>query len=112
MAWVSTIREAAEQARQQQKEHPWGAPIQRLRGKTSSDGVERVTTQQVFDYLDVPQRERSAVASSTLAKMMIAAGWTPVRFRGMTRGGFMDQVRGYARQAARPSSRPAQDLTL
>jgi hypothetical protein len=104
LPWVEKIRRAAEQARQQRTAHPWEAPIQRLRGKIGSDGVERISTQAVFDYLDVPQRERSAVACSTLSKLMQAQGWSPVRFRGITRGGYLDQVRGYAREAARSSA--------
>jgi hypothetical protein len=69
--------------------------------------VERISTQAVFDYLDVPQCERSAVACSNLSKLMQAQGWTPVRFRGTTRGGYLDQVRGYARETVRrPSPHP------
>jgi hypothetical protein len=97
MGWVETIRLAAEAARQQPRAHPWQAPIERLKGKIGSDGVERISTQAVFDYLDVPQRERSAVACSTLSKLMQARGWTPTRYRGITRGGFLDQVRGFCK---------------
>jgi hypothetical protein len=103
MPWVTKLRMIAEQARQQRAAHPWEAPIGRLKGKISSDGIERISTQLVFDYLDVPQCERAAVACSTLSKLMQAQGWSPVRFRGITRGGFLDQVRGYAREAARSS---------
>jgi hypothetical protein len=104
MGWVETIRLGAEQARQQRTAHPWEFPIERLRGEVGLDGVERVSTQTVFDVLEVPQRARTAPACSTLAKLMLAYGWTPVRFRGLTRGGFLDQVRGYAREARRPPS--------
>ena len=103
MPWVKKLRMIADQAREQRPAHAWEAPVQRLKGKIGSDGVERISTQAVFDYLDVPQRERSAVACSTLSKLMQAQGWSPVRFRGITRGGFLDQVRGYAREAARSS---------
>jgi hypothetical protein len=49
----------------------------------------RIGTQAVSDYLGVPQqREPSAVACSTLSKLMQSQGWTPVRFRGITRGGY------------------------
>ena len=80
---------------------PQTAPplTQTLKGKIGSDGVERISTQAVFDYLDVPQCERSAVACSTLSKLMQAQGWTSVRFRGITCGGYRDQVRGFAREA-------------
>ena len=100
MPFIETLRLGREQARR--RPHPWENPIQRLRGRVGSDGVERVTTQAVFDFLDVPQRARSAAACSALAKKMRNAGWTPIRFRGLTRGGFLEQIRGYAREAPRP----------
>jgi hypothetical protein len=105
MAWVDMLRATAQQARQQRTAHPWAAPIERLKGKIGSDGVERISTQAVFDVIGVPQCERSAVACSALAKLMMGAGWTAVRFRGITRGGYLDQVRGYAREAPRVSAR-------
>jgi hypothetical protein len=32
-----------------------------------------------------------------LAKLMTELGWTAVRVRGLTRGGYLEQVRGFAR---------------
>src|SRR5438309_5279016 len=78
---------------------PWALPLERLRGPIGDDGVERVTTQAIFDILEVPQRARRAGACRRLAKLMTELGWTAVRVRGMTRGGYLEQVRGYAREA-------------
>jgi hypothetical protein len=61
------------------------------------DGVERVSTQTLFDTLDVPQRSRGAGAWRRLATLMRDLGWSPIKARGITPGGFKDQVRGYAR---------------
>ena len=33
----------------------WRPPLERLHGKIRDDGVERITTQLVFDILEVPQ---------------------------------------------------------
>ena len=33
---------------------PWRLPLERLRGKAGDDGIERVTTQTLFDILEVP----------------------------------------------------------
>ena len=33
-----------------------------------------------------------------LAKLMAELGWMAVRVRGLTRGGYLEQVRGYCRQ--------------
>ena len=76
---------------------PWLAPLQRVRGKVEFDGLERVSTQTLMDMLDVPQRSRAAGAYRHLARLMAQLGWTAVRVRDRTRGGYVEQVRGYVR---------------
>jgi hypothetical protein len=78
-------------------EDPWLAPLQRVRGKIEFDGQERVTSQTVLDMLEVPQRSRTAGTYRRLAKLMAELGWTAVRVRDLTRGGYKEQVRGYVR---------------
>jgi len=78
---------------------PWRMPLERLRGTIGDDGIEHVTTQAVLDVLQVPQRNRRAGTYRRLAKLMAELGWTAVRVRGMTRGGYLEQVRGYCRDA-------------
>jgi hypothetical protein len=77
----------------------WRLPLERLHGKIGDDGIERLTTQTLFDILDIPQRSRGAGACRRLAKLMSELGWTAVRVRGLTRGGYREQVRGYCRDA-------------
>ena len=79
---------------------PWLAPLQRVRGKIELDGQERVSSQTVLDVLEVPQRKRTAGTFRRLAKLMVELGWTAVRVRDLTRGGYKEQVRGYVRTAA------------
>jgi hypothetical protein len=88
---------------------PWRLPLERVRGKIGDDGIERLTTQTVFDVLEVPQRNRRAGACRRLAKLMTELGWTAVRVRGMTRGAYLEQVRGYARDARHLSTPPSRD---
>jgi hypothetical protein len=76
---------------------PWRLPLERLRGHLGDDGVERVTTQYTLDVLGVAQRNRRAGTYRRLAKLMSELGWTAVRVRGLTRGGYLEQVRGFAR---------------
>src|ERR1700726_2553689 len=76
---------------------PWLAPLERLRGIVGDDGIERVTTQAVLDVLQVPQRNRRAGTYRRLAKLMTELGWMAVRVRGMTRGGYLEQVRRFGR---------------
>ena len=76
---------------------PWRLRLERVRGKIGDDGIERITTQLLFDLLEVPQQSRGAGACRRLAKLMAELGWTAVRVRGLTRGGYLEQVRGYCR---------------
>jgi hypothetical protein len=80
---------------------PWLAPLQRVRGKIEFDGLERVSSQTVLDALEVPQRSRTAGTYRRLAKLMAELGWTAVRVRDLTRGGYKEQVRGYVRTTLR-----------
>jgi hypothetical protein len=77
---------------------PWLLRLEPLQGKIGDDGIERITTQLLFDILEVRQRSRGAGACRRLAKLMAELGWTAVRVRDLTRGGYKEQVRGYCRQ--------------
>jgi hypothetical protein len=88
-----------EQARTVSPSDLWRLRLERVRGQIGDDGIERITTQTLFDILDVPQRSRRAGACRRLAKLMAELGWTAVRVRGLTRGGYLEQVRGYCRDA-------------
>jgi hypothetical protein len=76
---------------------PWRLPLGRLHGQIGDDGVERITTQRVLDILEIRQRARRAGTYRRLAKLMTELGWSAVRVRGLTRGGYLEQVRGFAR---------------
>src|SRR5260221_3436669 len=67
--------------------------------QAGEDGIERVTTQSVFDILEIAQHSRGAGACRRLAKLLTELGWTAVRVRGLTRGGYREEVRGYCRDA-------------
>jgi hypothetical protein len=75
----------------------WRRPPERLHGQIGDDGVERITTQRVLDVLEVPQRARRSGAYRRLAKLMTELGWNANRVRGLTRAGYLEQVRGFAR---------------
>ena len=97
MPWVEILKKSKVETLARSGD-PWKLRLERVRGKTGYDGVERISTQDVFDLLDVPQRARTAGACRRLATLMRELGWTPVKARGMTQSGFRDQVRGYARE--------------
>lgn len=68
-----------------------------IRGKVEYDGLERVSSQSLLDLVAVPQRSRAADTYRRLAQLMVQLGWTAVRVRDLTRGGYKEQVRGYVR---------------
>jgi hypothetical protein len=45
--------------------------------------VERISTQALFDHLDVPQKARTAGVCRRLATLMRELGWTPMKARGL-----------------------------
>ena len=96
-SWLDKLWEA--QAEGAERKDPWKLRLERVRGKIDYDGLERVTTQMLFDVLEVPQRSRTAGACRRLAAVMVELGWTAVRVRGLTPGGYREQVRGYCRDA-------------
>ena len=77
----------------------WQLRLERVRGKIGDDGIERISTQTLFDHLEILQRSRGAGACRRLARVMRDLGWKPVRVRDLTRGGYLEQVRGYCRDA-------------
>ena len=48
---------------------PWRLPLERVHGKIGDDGVERITTELLFDILEVPQRSRGA-AITIISKLI------------------------------------------
>lgn len=82
---------------------PWHLRLERIRGQFGDDGIERISTQTLFDHLEALQCSRGAGASRRLARVMRELGWTPVRIRDLARGGYKEQVRGYCRDARAPS---------
>jgi hypothetical protein len=97
MSFLESLKRAEVGARARDGDS-WRLPLERLHGQIGDDGVERATTQLVLDFLGVPQRNRRAGAYRRLAKLMAQLGWTAVRVRGLTRGGYLEQVRGFARR--------------
>jgi len=96
MSWMGKLR-AAEAEMLAQSVDPWRLPLQRLRGKIGGDGVERIGTQAVLDFLDVAQRDRGAGACRRLRKLMCELGWHPIKARGLNQRGLLEQIRGFAR---------------
>jgi hypothetical protein len=100
MSWLGKLEKAQTEVAARNGD-PWRLPLERVRGKIDYDGLERVSSQTLLDILEVPQRGRRAGTYRRLAKVMAELGWTAVRVRDLTRGGYKEQVRGYARGGQR-----------
>jgi hypothetical protein len=105
MSWLQKLENAKLEIAAQNVD-PWLLPLGRVRGKIDYDGIERVTTQMLLDVLEVPQRRRRAGTYRHLSKLMVELGWTAVRVRARTRGDYLEQVRGYCRNARCRSTVP------
>jgi hypothetical protein len=105
MSWLSKLEKAKVEMAARNGD-PWRLPLERVRGKIDYDGLERVSSQTLLDMLEVPQRSRGAGACRRLAKLMAELGWTAVRVRDLTRGGYKEQVRGYCRDTRCRSAVP------
>jgi hypothetical protein len=97
--FMERLRKAEAELASTETADPWRLPLERLHGKIDYDGLERVSSQTVLDILEVPQHSRTAGTCRRLAKLMAELGWTAVRVRDLTRGGYKEQVRGYCRDA-------------
>ncbi|WFU56827.1 hypothetical protein QA639_04680 [Bradyrhizobium pachyrhizi] len=97
MSFLEKVKAAAAEAAQ--PVDPWRLRLERVRGKTGFDGLERISTQLLMDILEVPQRQRTAGNYRHLCKVMVSLGWSPVRVRDFNGRGFKEQVRGYVRNA-------------
>src|SRR6516164_6223304 len=76
---------------------PWRLTLERVRGKVDFfDTLERISSQTLLDLLEV--RNRTAGTYRRLARVMAEVGWTAVRVRDLTRGGYLEQIRGHCRE--------------
>jgi len=99
VSFLEKLEAAKVEALAHTPEDPWRLRLERVRGKVDYDNLERMSSQMLLDMLEVPQRSRTAGTYRRLAKLMTELGWTAVRVRDLTRGGYLEQVRGYCRDA-------------
>src|SRR5262245_4000611 len=96
-SFLQSLRDGAEAARKAADEDPWEPVLRALKGKIAADGIERISTHEVFDELEVPMKRRPS-QTVRLSRVMRRLGWTNIRARGLSRGSYRDRVRGYARE--------------
>jgi hypothetical protein len=100
VSWVEMLEQRKAQARATSAD-PWRVRLGHVRGRIYDDGVERISTQALFDLLELPQGSRGAGAARRLAELMRELGWTAIKARGINQAGFRDMIRGYAKEQKR-----------
>jgi len=96
-SFLRTLREGTDAIRKAPPEDPWVPTLRKIKGRVGHDGVERISTTDVFDELEVPMRHRPS-QTVKLSKLMHRLGWINIRARGLNPGSYRDRVRGYARE--------------
>ena len=96
-SFIQQLRDAAQWVKQAGKEDAWAPTLRKIKGKVGKDGVERISTTDVFDILEVPMGARPA-QTVRLSRAMKKLGWSNIRARGLNPGSYRDRVRGYARE--------------
>jgi hypothetical protein len=96
--WLTQLRDAAE-AMAEQSDDPWALVLDNLRGHVVG-GVERISTQEIYEKLGVRRNVQSGNTGRRLAIYMADRGWKSIRAHGLNpHGRFSTRVRGYARVA-------------
>jgi hypothetical protein len=98
-SFLQSLRDGAEAARKAAAEDPWEPVLRTLRGRIAADGIERVSTNEIFDLLEIPMRRRPSL-TVRLSRVMRRLGWKNIRARGLNRGSYRERVRGYAREVS------------
>ena len=96
-SFAGKLRAAREALDCSPTEDPWVAALRNLKGHVGTDGVERISTYDVFETLEVPVRRRSGL-TVRLSRVMRGLGWSNIRAHGLTSHSYRDRVRGYARE--------------
>lgn len=96
-SFVERIRAAQAEQGQSEHEDPWLPTLRTLKGRIGGDGVERISTYDVFEALEIPVRRRSGT-TVRLSRLMRSLGWANIRARGLGAHSYRHRVRGFARQ--------------
>ena len=95
-SFIGQLRESVELLRARAQD-PWAGLLRDLQGRRGSDNIERISTEGVFDFLNLKAVERTPEAGKRVKLIMMGLGWIWVRGRDVRSTGSAGRVRGYAR---------------
>jgi hypothetical protein len=90
---------AVAEQRRSENEDPWLPSLRKLKGRVGADGIERISTLDVFETLAVPLRRRAGL-TIRLSRLMRALGWRNIRAHGLNMHSYRDRIRGFAREVS------------
>lgn len=96
MSFIERLREARNTIT---PSSPWLLVLRKVKGQRGVDGLERISTEHVFELLNLPPVKRTPQAAKQVCQLMTDLGWSPTRVRAVTSRGRAARVRGYARIA-------------
>lgn len=96
-SFLARLKAAQEALDRSETEDPWVPALRNLKGRVGADGVERISTYDVFDALEVPVRRRASL-TVRLSRVMRGLAWSNIRAHGLNSHSYRDRVRGYARE--------------
>lgn len=96
-SYVSRLDAAYEELIRSENEDPWLPILREIKGRIGADGIERVSTYDVFEALEVPVHRRSGL-TVRLSRLMRGLGWANIRAHGLNAHSYRTRVRGFARQ--------------
>lgn len=76
---------------------PLTESLRSLEGSVGSDRIERISSEAIFEALEVPPFKRTPEVAKRIKLSMSKLGWTAVRARLVTSRGRAARIRGYAR---------------
>jgi hypothetical protein len=88
---MTRLRQGAAEARARGDEDPWEPTLRKIKGLIAADGIERVSTTDLFDLLEVPMGRRPTL-TVRLSRVMKKLGWSNIRARGLNPGSYRDLV--------------------
>jgi hypothetical protein len=96
--FLEQLRAVAEGALAEGEGDDWEHKLKRIKGRIGPDQIERVSTRDVFDHLDVPMKKRPGL-TLRLSHVMRSLGWSNIRAWGLNDHSVLSRVRGFARPA-------------
>jgi len=96
MSFIERLREARNTIT---PSNPWLPLLSKVKGQRGIDGLERISTEHVFERLNLPPVKRTPQAAKLVCQLMTDLGWSPARVRAITSRGRAARVRGYARMS-------------